>query len=113
MQNNNRRLRGFMVILWLQREVRNWWVDRSNCAAAAFNDHSRMETREDSTTRVELQAWDRNRVQTKTGRLVEQQHGSTLNQRAARRNTGVSDGLTETEPNCMIGSSGGISGRNI
>jgi hypothetical protein len=41
---------------------------------AAFNDHSRMETREDSTTRVELQAWDRNRVQAKTGRLVEQQH---------------------------------------
>jgi hypothetical protein len=45
-----------------------------------------METRENSTTRVELPAWDRNRVQTTTGRLVEQQHGSTLNQRAARRN---------------------------
>jgi hypothetical protein len=42
---------------------------------AAFNDHSRMETREDSTTRMGLLAWDRNRVQTKTGRLVEQQHG--------------------------------------
>jgi hypothetical protein len=61
-------------------------VSRLYNFAGALNDHSRMETRESSTTRVELPAWDRNRVQTTNGRLVEQQHGSTLNQRVARRN---------------------------
>jgi hypothetical protein len=89
-----------------------------------------METRENSTTRVELPAWDRNRVQTTTGRLVEQQHGSTLNQRAARRNPIVAgigngkmevsnpkgrrlqNGLTKSGANWKIGSSGATSGRN-
>jgi hypothetical protein len=60
---------------------------------AALNDHSRMETGEDSTTRVELTASDRNRIQTETGRLVEHQHGTTLNQRTARSNPIVAGGL--------------------
>jgi hypothetical protein len=60
---------------------------------AAFNGHSRMETREGSTTRVELTARERNRIQTETGRLVEHQHGTTLNQRTAHRNPIVARGL--------------------
>jgi hypothetical protein len=56
-----------------------------------------METRKNSTTRVEVPAWNSNRVQTTTGRLVEQQHGSTLNQRAARRNPIVAGTIEQSE----------------